>query len=661
MNTHNHDAARPTTIRAILIASLAAVAVFLGLGLFALTRPLRHAVSGKVPYTQAISLSYSARAPTGPVYPGGVLNTGDPIFLRLVHRVQVRLEYRLSIRSPHKLAGIATVGLRLSGPAGWSTNIPIAAPQHFTGDRAIAHVTLDLNQLQSLLGRVQALTGFPAGAGFTVAVVPAVRVGGTVLGQPFNTRFNPVMSFQLDPVELVPGGGSTRSGAPAAGLTPSAAGTVATATSVSNTVSVAGLALGVAILRWIALAGFLLAAVAVFLAVLLKRRQPSDPSALIQAEYGNLIVPITNAIDDPTRPPIDVANIKALVQLAQCSERLILHHRDNGTDTYLVDDEGALYRYRVQTTSRHQPFAPSGRSARRNPPASHDSPPGKSEAHVRQTASDAPIASDLPAPREASGSPDPPEPREAPGSPDPPEPRAAPGSPDPPEPRAAPGSPDPPEPPEPSDAPAAVAPPARQSRTAWADRWDLPERPAANERRAPPEAAQPPEPLEPPEPPEAAEPPERPDTAETPVAAAGPDGAGDGRRSAAAAAVLAAATRVRVAAEAHQPPAAPDLAARQPDLPKLQPDLPKLQRDLPGSLDSPAQPELSGLPDLPDLWEPPEGPTPDIPLSLPVRTQHGLTESGVQTPDGSAEDRGHGLRGGGAVTHRWVVRRRRHR
>ena len=40
-----------------------------------------------------------------------------------------------------------------------------------------------------------------------------------------------------------------------------------------------------------------------------------------------------------------MTSIQALAQLAERSERLILHHQGDGADTYLVDDEGTLYRY----------------------------------------------------------------------------------------------------------------------------------------------------------------------------------------------------------------------------------------------------------------------------------------------------------------------------
>ncbi len=50
-----------------------------------------------------------------------------------------------------------------------------------------------------------------------------------------------------------------------------------------------------------------------------------------------------------------MTSIDALAQLAERSDRLILHHHRDDADTYLVDDEGTLYRYRISLASREHP------------------------------------------------------------------------------------------------------------------------------------------------------------------------------------------------------------------------------------------------------------------------------------------------------------------
>ena len=120
VKTPNHGADRHINFRALLIACAVAAAAFLALGVFSFTRPLRKATTVSVPYTQAVSFSYQAKAPAGPVYPDGVVHSGDPIFLQLVHRVRVRIDYHFVTSAPHRVAGSEAVLLRLTGPGGWS-------------------------------------------------------------------------------------------------------------------------------------------------------------------------------------------------------------------------------------------------------------------------------------------------------------------------------------------------------------------------------------------------------------------------------------------------------------------------------------------------------------------------------------------------------------
>jgi hypothetical protein len=105
--------------------------------------------------------------------------------------------------------------------------------------------------------------------------------------------------------------------------------------------------------RWIAIIGFLLAASAALLSGLRLLADSSDPTSHVN-RYRHLIVPIAGATFDAARRPIDVTSINALAQLAERSERLILHEQRDGSDTYLVDDEGTLYRYQANPAGLRQ-------------------------------------------------------------------------------------------------------------------------------------------------------------------------------------------------------------------------------------------------------------------------------------------------------------------
>ena len=182
VKTFDHGASRHINFRALLIACAVAAAAFLALGVFSFTRPLRKATTVSVPYTQAVSFGYQAKAPAGPVYPDGVVHSGDPIFLQLVHRVRVRIDYHFATSAPHRVAGTEAVLLRLTGPGGWSRTTRIASPQRFTGDHFSTQAALDVPYFQSLIARIQTLTGVSSGGGFVIALGPQVQISGTVAG-----------------------------------------------------------------------------------------------------------------------------------------------------------------------------------------------------------------------------------------------------------------------------------------------------------------------------------------------------------------------------------------------------------------------------------------------------------------------------------------------
>jgi signal peptidase I len=335
------------TAKNMLAASAITAVAAGGLGLLAFTRPATRAVTVKSPYTERVSFGYRADVASSAVYPGGVVTTGDPVFLRLVHRVRVSVKYRLAASAPHRLGGSMQVFARLTSPSGWSRRIPLSSPMHFTGDRAASEVTLDLRRLRALVDHVEKLTGGSLGAAYTLAIAPRVHLAGTLSGRPLRSDFSKELRFQVDTLQMKREGDATSAGVKDAQLTPSQRGTVATASTAPNKLGIRGHGPPVVTARWIALAGLLLAAAAAWLSRQPGLRRPANPAAHARARYGHLIVPIAGIATDPARAPIDVTSMDALVKLAERSERLILHHHRDDGDTYLIDDEGTLYRYQA--------------------------------------------------------------------------------------------------------------------------------------------------------------------------------------------------------------------------------------------------------------------------------------------------------------------------
>jgi signal peptidase I len=350
---------RPLNFGALLTASAVAAVAFLMLGVIAFSRPASRTVPASTPYSQQVRFGYSAQVHPGLIYPNGSVTTGDPIFLTLVRDVAVNVDYRLSTDAPSRLTGTEELLLRLAGPSGWTRNLMLVPRTPFTGTHTDTAVTLDVPRVQSLLAKVTQLTGGQGLATDTIAVVAQVHIRGTVAGQPVNTSFAPSLSFQLSPTQLVSAGVSngasnTDGTAPAPtsqptlGYTQSQTNAVTTAPgSAPRSLTVLGVSFPITLLRWLALIGLALSVPVAVYAFLRKRGEPFQETVQIQSQYGHMIVPIV-AGEDLGWPAVDVPTIKALAKLAESGQRLILHSRSNEVDSYMVNDEGTVYRYQVR-------------------------------------------------------------------------------------------------------------------------------------------------------------------------------------------------------------------------------------------------------------------------------------------------------------------------
>jgi signal peptidase I len=353
----DHSVKPRLNLGALLTASALTAAVFLVLGLFSFARPRVTPTQVRTPYTQQVGFGYAAEVPAGPVYPTGAVRSGDPIFLSLVHRLRVQVNYRFSTTAQDDVAGTEEILLQLTAPSGWSRTIVLTPSTRFTGDHTSTTVTLDLRQLQSLLAKVSAQTGMP-GVAYTVAVQPRLHINGTVAGHPLDLSFDPAMNFQLGSAQLLAQGASGSSNAaptanqpapaPSSGaITASRAGAVGTPATVPNRLTAIGISLQIETLRWIAVVGLLLSTALTLYFYLRKRGEPFEETFRIMAQYGHMIVPIVGG-EDLGWPPVDVTSIKALVRLAESGQRLILHNRSGDVDTYMVNEEGTVYRYQVK-------------------------------------------------------------------------------------------------------------------------------------------------------------------------------------------------------------------------------------------------------------------------------------------------------------------------
>lgn len=344
------DAAQPVNFGALLTAAAIATAVFLVLAVVAFIRPAYKPASLSTQYKQGVSFGYSARVPAGPVYPDGRIKTNDPIFLSIVHQLDVHIAYRLDSSASSTVAGTMEVLLNLTGPGGWSRQLVLVPSTHFVGDRTSTDVTLNLRQLQKLMTRIATLTGNGAFEELTATVQPVAHVNGKLGGHPLSASYEPGLGFHFQGPVLqptAPPSSATGASAQAPNYTKSQPGVVATPGTAPATLTVLGVSPQIVLLRWISLLGLLASGAATAFFYLSRRSEPFQETAHIQSKYGHLIVPIV-AGEDLGWPPVDVPSIKSLVRLAESGQRLILHTRSDNVDTYLVNDEGTVYRYQVK-------------------------------------------------------------------------------------------------------------------------------------------------------------------------------------------------------------------------------------------------------------------------------------------------------------------------
>jgi hypothetical protein len=352
----HHDGTRPTNYGALLAASAFAVAAFVVLAAIAFVRPAHHRAMQVTPYTQRVTFAYGAHVRRNPVYPDGRVSTGDPVFLTMVHQLNLHIDYRLASGAATNLTGSEKVVLTMTGPSGWKRTFLLTPSTRFSGSHTSTDVPLDLSQLQGLLSEIEKLTGSPGFGSFALGVGPQVQVSGTVAGRPVSASFHPALSFSFASGQLqVATGTSPAGGTPSAGASAAAAadftqtqsGSVTAPVTAPTTLSVFGVSPQIATLRWIAIIGLLISIAVTLYLYLRKRGEPFEESFRIMAQYGHMIVPIVGG-EDLGWPPVDVTSFKALVRLAESGQRLILHNRSGDVDTYMVNEEGTVYRYQVK-------------------------------------------------------------------------------------------------------------------------------------------------------------------------------------------------------------------------------------------------------------------------------------------------------------------------
>ena len=311
------------------------------------------ALTSGAAYEHTGEFAYEADTPVGPVYRDGRASTGEPLFLNLIDEVEVSFAYRLNTSAPAEVSGDALLWARVSDGTGWKQSFRLQEETPFDGTEVHLTGTLDPHEIQALIQRVEASTGVVSGT-YTVTLLPAIAIEGTIGGEEVGERFTPNLSFALDPKQLelasaaAPEGEGAEPGDP---LMPRMDGTISTSDVARPQVSFLGVDVPDRTARLIALAGLILSAIAAaWLWMTARTSQAAGEVALIAAHYGPWMIPVASMTAHARGRLVEVATMDALARLAERYDRMILHEDNRGTHRYFVEEAGVAYYY--------QPAAP---------------------------------------------------------------------------------------------------------------------------------------------------------------------------------------------------------------------------------------------------------------------------------------------------------------
>lgn len=333
--------ARPPVAAFVVAVGVVALAGSFAFGLVAFTRPVDRTRVWSDLYVQKGRFDYTAKVPLGPVYQQRTLHAPDPVFLRLVHRLDVRFSYSTTTKAPAQLLGLGRLDAVLSDGNGWRHRLILQPARSFTDGHAQVQGSLDLEVLSRLLRRFEAQTG-EHNTLYKLELIPFVRLRGTVAGRPVRDTFAPALTLDVDELRLQLEQPST--GSSTLNTLTRAKGGTGTRTEPLTVGAFGRHVTVVAARRYTRLAAAGSAAILLLGALLFLLARRGDEVVEIRRRYGDWIVDVAPG-DRPAGVERRVASMDVLARIAERYERLILHERRDGSDAFVVEDDGIVYVY----------------------------------------------------------------------------------------------------------------------------------------------------------------------------------------------------------------------------------------------------------------------------------------------------------------------------
>jgi signal peptidase len=331
---------RAAAARVLLAGAAAAAALFAVLSFAAFSLSTSRAETVDEARVHAATLSYSADVEASGVYPDGTVDAGETAFLQLVPALDVSAVYRFSAEGGADVRGRAAISAVVSDGAGWTREIPVAAPSEFSGSSVTVSGKLDLEELDGIVDEMRSLTGSLTTT-FAVLLRTRVELSGRAGGDRLDEEFVPEIRFLLDDVGLRLD--ASADAAPTLSVRKAEPGTV----EASRSLRLGGLELAIGQARRLSVLGLALSALLLLVALGLAPRTDSGEHARFAARFADRVISIARApVVDPERVT-DVADVETLGRISERYDRLILHWRLGDEHTYLVHDGSHVYRCRT--------------------------------------------------------------------------------------------------------------------------------------------------------------------------------------------------------------------------------------------------------------------------------------------------------------------------
>jgi hypothetical protein len=325
----------------VLTIGLVGLAVFGLLAVASYTRTSTRSATVPDAYAHVGEFSYGASVEESDVYPDGLVDTGESVFLQLVPALDVAFDYRLESEQSADTRGAVDLVAVLSDGAGWARRIPMGEAVDFDGTTARATGSLDLTALEDIVEEMRTLTGSGTTT-FALGIVAGVDVRGRVGDEQVRQTFSPELPLLLDTVSVRPNSSaedstifSARRGETITGRSP-------------VSLSIGRLHLSVEKARRLAVLGLVLAGlIAAAGAALFWRARSGGESSQIASLFGDRLITISGLPATESGSITELTDAESLYRIAEHYDRIVLHWREGRRHVYQVNDGASVYRYRV--------------------------------------------------------------------------------------------------------------------------------------------------------------------------------------------------------------------------------------------------------------------------------------------------------------------------